>query len=165
MCLHVLHPVQSDAHWLLLDLRFAAAWTHLSVCSRQKKSRNPQLLWLMFDLNSDRELFDIVKKIIPFHLTSVSSFCMAVCWNHHFSVWPVAAHSSLCAFSFIPLVASAQRPEEVIQRYMEVVAGVPDEVNVSWSGVSFPPPRHHRTKRFICGLFYSPKGSIVQHKI
>lgn len=31
---------------------------------------------------------------------------------------------------FIPVLASAQRPEEVIQRYMEVVAGVPDEVNV-----------------------------------
>lgn len=47
---------------------------------------------------------------------------------------PVAAHSSLCALSFIPLLASAQRPEEVIQRYMEVVGGVPDEVNVSWLG-------------------------------
>ncbi len=33
------------------------------------------------------------------------------------------------------LLASSQRPEEVIQRYMEVVAGVPDEVNVSWSGL------------------------------
>lgn len=31
---------------------------------------------------------------------------------------------------FISVLASAQRPEEVIQRYMEVVAGVPDEVNV-----------------------------------
>ena len=38
------------------------------------------------------------------------------------------------------LSASAQRPEEVIQRYMEVVAGVQDEVNVS----CFFPPRHQR---------------------
>lgn len=35
----------------------------------------------------------------------------------------------LLFFCFVPLSASAQRPEEVIQRYMEVVAGVPDEVS------------------------------------
>lgn len=66
---------------------------------------------------------------------SRSFFFLFVLWQFVllavFSVWPASAHSSLCDFSFIPLLASAQRPEEVIQRYMEVVAGAPDEVNVS----------------------------------
>lgn len=70
-----------------------------------------------------------MKKIISSPLTRVSSFC----WTRCFSLWPVSAHSSL----LFSLLASAQRPDEVIQRYMEVVAGVPDEVNVS---LSAPPP-------------------------
>lgn len=45
----------------------------------------------------------------------------------------ILANSSLCILFFVFVSASAQRPEEVIQSYMEVVAGVPDEVNVSWS--------------------------------
>ena len=48
--------------------------------------------------------------------------------------FPVSAYSSFCLFCFVPLSASAQRPEDVIQRYMEAVAGVPDEVNESASG-------------------------------
>lgn len=46
--------------------------------------------------------------------------------------WPVLTQSLVdFAFSpFVPLSASTQRPEDVIQRYMEVVAGVQDEVNV-----------------------------------
>lgn len=47
--------------------------------------------------------------------------------NTIFSVWPVSA---LHHFVLSPVLASAQRPEDVIQRYMEVVAGVQDEV--SW---------------------------------
>lgn len=74
------------------------------------------------------ELPGVVMKIISsFHLTApVSSFCFGLA-----RLVSVSAHSSLCVLSFIRLLASAQRPEEVIQRYMEVVAGVPDEVNVS----------------------------------
>lgn len=96
----------------------------------------------MFD-----ELLDIVKKIISSHLTRVVVFFfLFVLWQFVllavFSVWPASAHSSLCDFSFIPLLASAQRPEEVIQRYMEVVAGAPDEVNVS---CFFPPSQTSQT--------------------
>lgn len=68
--------------------------------------------------------------------------------------WPVLTQSLIdFAFSpFVPLSASTQRPEEVIQRYMEVVAGVQDEVNVS----VFPPstPRSVRNERKVHLLFW-----------
>lgn len=67
--------------------------------------------------------------------------------------WPVLTQSLIdFAFPpFVPLSASTQRPEEVIQRYMEVVAGVQDEVNVS----VFPPstPRSVRNERKVHLLF------------
>lgn len=86
---------------------------------------------------------------ISFHLIRISllaASCMLV-------DWPVLTQSLIdFAFSpFVPLSASTQRPEEVIQRYMEVVAGVQDEVNVSM----FPPstPRSVRNERKVHLLF------------
>lgn len=66
-------------------------------------------------ISSDYVAFSVVVQLNPELVIIISSF---------------SANSLFIVFSFFPLLASAQRPEEVIQRYMEEVTTAPDEVDI-----------------------------------